>query len=202
MKKTKRSLTFLCTFAAWRLCVKAPTDELSIVGVSHQKSFRGPGCPADSTITKMKGLQLLARSTFGTIQPLHERSLFPATLRRPHRRPELRQRHRDLQVREDQAGEAEGPGRAPRAEAGRFRHRRKRRHGRRQCPPGDGRRDRQAGEPRLCRQRHRRLQRSCRPLHATRVPGGTRSRCARSITASARRRRWPCCPRPSSTRAT
>ncbi len=115
---------------------------------------------------------------------------------------ELRQRHRDLQVREDQAGEAEGPGRAPRAEAGRFRHRRKRRNGRRQRPPRDGRRDRQAGEPRLCRQRHRRLQGGRRPLHAARVPGGTRSGCARSTTASARRRRWPCCPRPSSIRAT
>ena len=43
---------------------------------------------------------------------------------------ELRQGHRDLQVREDQAGQAEGPGRAPRAEAGRLRHRRKRRDGR------------------------------------------------------------------------
>ena len=72
----------------------------------------------------------------------------------------------------------------------------------RQRAPRDGCRDRQAGEPRLRRQRHRRLQGGRRPFHATRVPGGTRSRQAKSITASARKRPWPCCPRPSSTRAT
>ncbi len=51
------------------------------------------------------------------------RPLFSNSVRRPHRRFELRQRHRDLQVREDQAGQAEGAGRASRAAAVGFRHR-------------------------------------------------------------------------------
>ena len=56
---------------------------------------------------------------------------FQIAVRRPHRRGQLRQGHRDLQVREDQARQAEGPRRPPRAQAARLRHRRERRHGRR-----------------------------------------------------------------------
>ena len=37
------------------------------------------------------------------------RSLVPVPVRRPHRRRQLRQGHRDLQVREDQAGQAARP---------------------------------------------------------------------------------------------
>ncbi len=100
---------------------------------------------------------------------------------------QLRQRHRDLQVREDQAGQAKGAGRASRAETGRLRHRRERRNGRPVGPPRDGRGDQQAGEPRLRRQRHPGLQGGGRPAHGPRVRRGSSIRPPRSITASARR---------------
>ena len=72
----------------------------------------------------------------------------------------------DLQVREDQAGEARGAGRPSRGGADRLRRGRARRDGlsRRGADPAEG--SGKAGEPRLCRQRHPGVQGRRRALYA------------------------------------
>ena len=86
---------------------------------------------------------------------------------------ELRQRDRDLQVREDQAGQAEGAGRSSRAVAGRLWHRRERRDGPGVGPPQDGRGDQPAREPRLHGQRHRSASRKRSPASCSGTSAST-----------------------------